>query len=61
MMFAIYMLHMHVHIHTHTGELKGSHMAPMFFNTLFNLNKFILAEQRDPIRIKQVHATPQLT
>lgn len=36
-------------------------MAPMFFNTLFNLSQFVLAESRDPIRIHHVHATPQLT
>ena len=41
--------------------LFSSNLAPQFFNTLFNLNKFIQSEQRDPIRIKQIHDTPQLS
>ena len=41
--------------------LLASNLAPQFFNTLFNLNKFIQSEQRDPIRIKQIHDTPQLS
>jgi hypothetical protein len=32
-----------------------------FLQTLFNLNKFVQSEQRDPIRIKQIHDTPQLS
>jgi serine/threonine-protein phosphatase 2A regulatory subunit B'' len=43
------------------ADLKRSLMAPLFYNILFNLSKFIQAEQRDPIKIKQVHSTPQLT
>jgi len=42
-------------------DLRDSHMAAQFFNTLFNLNKFVQSEQRDPIRIKQIHDTPQLS
>lgn len=42
-------------------DLKSSGMSTMFFNTLFNLNKFILNEQRDPLRIKHIHDTPELT
>ena len=41
--------------------LLASNLAPQFFNTLFNLNKFIQSEQRDPVRIKQIHDTPQLS
>ena len=41
--------------------LLTSNLAPQFFNTLFNLNKFIQSEQRDPVRIKQIHDTPQLS
>ena len=41
--------------------LGASALAPQFFNTLFNLNKFIQSEQRDPVRIKQIHDTPQLS
>ena len=43
------------------ADFRSSHLASAFFNTLFNLNKFILSEQRDPIRIKQIHDTPQLS
>lgn len=43
------------------ADLRKSLMAPLFYNILFNLSKFIQAEQRDPIKIKQVHSTPQLT
>jgi hypothetical protein len=42
-------------------DLRESKMAAQFFATLFNLNKFVLSEQRDPIRIKQIHDTPQLS
>ena len=62
-----------------SGDLKKSKMAPMFFNTIFNLrctcfiyivlinliavplcSQFVIAEQRDPVRIHHVHATPQV-
>jgi len=42
-------------------DLRDSQMGSLFFNTLFNLNKLIAYEQRDPQRIKQVHATPHLS
>lgn len=42
-------------------DLRESKMAAQFFATLFNLNKFVLSEQRDPIRIRQIHDTPQLS
>lgn len=42
-------------------DLKESKMASQFFATLFNLSKFVQSEQRDPIRIKQIHDTPQLS
>jgi hypothetical protein len=42
-------------------SLKQSAMSSQFFNTLFNLSKFIQSEQRDPFRIKQIHDTPQLS
>jgi len=34
-------------------DLKQCQMAPNFFNTLFNLNKFLAFEQRDPFLNKQ--------
>ena len=39
----------------------GSVFVRVCAQTLFNLNKFVLSEQRDPIRIKQIHDTPQLS
>jgi len=41
--------------------LKSSGLAPVFFNTLFNLNQYLLSEQRDPVRMKHIHDTPQLS
>lgn len=43
------------------GRVREAGRAVVVGNTLFNLNKFVLSEQRDPIRIKQIHDTPQLT
>lgn len=34
-------------------DLKNCQMAGNFFNTLFNLNKFLAFEQRDPFINKQ--------
>merc|ERR1719502_212434 len=34
-------------------DLKQCQMAPTFFNTLYNLNKFLAFEQRDPFINKQ--------
>merc|ERR1711990_41503 len=34
-------------------DLKQCQMSPNFFNTLFNLNKFLAFEQRDPFINKQ--------
>ena len=42
-------------------DLLRTQMAPLFFNMLFNMNKYLVYEHRDPVQIKQVHATPQLT
>lgn len=42
-------------------DLKRSRLAGNFFNVLFNLNKFFAIEARDPLQIRQEHATPELT
>jgi len=41
-------------------DIRGTKMATPFFNIIFNLSKHVLAEQRDPILIHQVHSTPEL-
>lgn len=43
------------------GDLKRCKLAGNFFNVLFNLNKFFAIEARDPLQIRQEHATPELT
>ena len=40
-------------------DLIRSRMAPLFFDMLFNLNKFVLAESRDVARIRHIHDTPE--
>lgn len=42
-------------------DLKKCRLAGNFFNILFNLNKFFTIEARDPLQIRQEHATPDLT
>lgn len=42
-------------------DLKKCKLAGNFFNILFNLNKFFALEARDPLQIRQEHATPELT
>lgn len=42
-------------------DLKKCRLAGNFFNVLFNLNKFFAIEARDPLQIRQEHATPELT
>lgn len=42
-------------------DLKKCKLAGNFFNVLFNLNKFFAIEARDPLQIRQEHATPDLT
>lgn len=42
-------------------DLKRCRLAGNFFNVLFNLNKFFAIEARDPLQIRQEHATPELT
>lgn len=37
-------------------DIKASQMAGCFFNTLFNLNKFLAYEQRDPFTARQEQA-----
>lgn len=44
----------------HLSDLKGCKLAGNFFNILFNLNKFIAFETRDPFVIRQVRDTPLL-
>jgi hypothetical protein len=41
----------------HLSDLKGCKLAGNFFNILFNLNKFIAFETRDPFVIRQVCGT----
>lgn len=36
-------------------DLKGSKLSGSIFNILFNLNKFMAFETRDPFLIRQVH------
>lgn len=47
--------------HVKKSDLKASRLAGNFFNVLFNLNKFFALETRDPLQIRQEHATPELT
>jgi Ca2+-binding EF-hand superfamily protein len=47
--------------HIKRSDLKGCRLAGSFFNVLFNLNKFFALEARDPLQIRQEHATPELT
>ena len=42
-------------------DMKRCRMGGNFFNVLFNLNKFIAFEQRDPAVIFQERMTPELT
>jgi serine/threonine-protein phosphatase 2A regulatory subunit B'' len=42
-------------------DLRRSLMAPLFFDMLFNLNKFVQAESRDVQRIRHIHETPELS
>lgn len=39
-------------------DLKGCKLSGSVFNILFNLNKFMAFETRDPFLIRQVHETP---
>eukprot|EP00467_Chlorarachnion_reptans_P013060 CAMPEP_0114490602 /NCGR_PEP_ID=MMETSP0109-20121206/2533_1 /TAXON_ID=29199 /ORGANISM="Chlorarachnion reptans, Strain CCCM449" /LENGTH=407 /DNA_ID=CAMNT_0001667237 /DNA_START=435 /DNA_END=1658 /DNA_ORIENTATION=+ len=41
-------------------DLRNTKMATQFFNIIFNLSRHVIAEQRDPILIHQVHSTPEL-
>lgn len=47
--------------HIKRSDLKACRLAGSFFNVLFNLNKFFALEARDPLQIRQEHATPELT
>jgi serine/threonine-protein phosphatase 2A regulatory subunit B'' len=47
--------------HIKRCDLKACCLAGNFFNVLFNLNKFFALEARDPLQIRQEHATPELT
>lgn len=47
--------------HIKRRDLKACRLAGSFFNVLFNLNKFFALEARDPLQIRQEHATPELT
>eukprot|EP00004_Rigifila_ramosa_P016024 TRINITY_DN3767_c0_g1_i3.p1 TRINITY_DN3767_c0_g1~~TRINITY_DN3767_c0_g1_i3.p1 ORF type:complete len:591 (-),score=122.58 TRINITY_DN3767_c0_g1_i3:132-1802(-) len=42
-------------------DMKRSRLAGHVCNMLFNLNKFIAYEQRDPLAIRHEHSTPELT
>lgn len=43
------------------SALRASRMQSHFFNILFNLNKFIAIESRDPVLLRQERATPDLS
>ncbi|EME27306.1 Serine/threonine protein phosphatase 2A regulatory subunit B''alpha [Galdieria sulphuraria] len=43
------------------STLRRCKLRSNFFNVLFNLNKFISIENKDPYLIRQEHATPELT
>ncbi|KAF7132415.1 hypothetical protein RHSIM_Rhsim09G0136800 [Rhododendron simsii] len=43
------------------SDLKGSKLSGSFFNILFNLNKFMAFETRDPFLIRQERENPNLT
>ncbi|KAK4530421.1 hypothetical protein CCYA_CCYA04G1278 [Cyanidiococcus yangmingshanensis] len=43
------------------SALRASRMQSHFFNVLFNLNKFIAIESRDPVLLRQERATPDLS
>ncbi|KNC54315.1 uncharacterized protein AMSG_12341 [Thecamonas trahens ATCC 50062] len=43
------------------SDLKRCGQAQIFFNALFNLNKFINHEQKDPATIRAEHGEPHLT
>ncbi|KAH7839679.1 hypothetical protein Vadar_007231 [Vaccinium darrowii] len=42
-------------------DLKGNKLSGSFFNILFNLNKFMAFETRDPFLIRQERENPSLT
>lgn len=42
-------------------DLKKSKMAGLFFDMIFNLNKFALYEQRDPFLLEEIRSTPQMS
>lgn len=54
-------VHPEVHCRITKKDLRRTQLAPLFFDCLCNLNKFMASETRDALRIKQIHATPQLT
>jgi len=41
-------------------DVRDSKLGGNFFNMLFNLNKFIQSENRDPLQIQHERATPEL-
>jgi len=43
------------------SELKRSGVAGLFFNMIFNLNKFARHEQRDPYRLEQKRENPHMS
>jgi serine/threonine-protein phosphatase 2A regulatory subunit B'' len=43
------------------ADLRLTRLAPLFFDCLLNMNKFVASESRDAVRIRQMHATPQLS
>jgi hypothetical protein len=43
------------------ADLKKNKLSALFFNFLFNLNKVLLYESRDPGIIFQERSTPNLT
>merc|ERR1712216_309466 len=43
------------------NDLRSSKMSGNFFNVLFNMNKFIAFETRDPFLMRQEREEPHLT
>jgi serine/threonine-protein phosphatase 2A regulatory subunit B'' len=42
-------------------DIRRSKMAAFFFNIIFNVHRYALSEQKDPLVAQQLHETPQLT
>ncbi|ETO13573.1 hypothetical protein RFI_23794 [Reticulomyxa filosa] len=43
------------------AQLKKSKLAYLFFDMLFDINKFIANEQKDSVALEEIHSNPHLT